>query len=198
MKESKHNVIPSTNFNNKIPAVILMGIEMCSPGILLMKKIWGLHNSPVSVTTIPQYVKVHWTFKLWIPTLYLYIFSHVFGAHWLMKAEYSMGIKFIYCWHEHLRGCYLCLFLCVTTFSSSGSSQVSPHTGIPHTGIPFFSDVSLLWLPTGNHKLLIFFPPHWPPLPNLLHWFLLRSSILHMGVPKTQHLDLFASYFIHS
>lgn len=131
MKESKHNMIPSTNFNNKIPSVILMGIEMCSPGILLMKKIWGLHNSPVSVTTIPQYVKVHWTFKLWIPTLYLYIFSHVFGAHWLMKAEYSMGIEFIYCWHEHLRGCYLCLFLCVTTFSSSGSSQVSPHTGIP-------------------------------------------------------------------
>ena len=61
-----------------------------------------------------------------------------------------------------------------------------------------FSDVSLLWLPTGNHKLLIFFPPYWPPLPNLLHWFLLRSSILHMGVPKTQHLDLFVSYFIHS
>ena len=35
MKKSKHNVIPSTNFNNKIPAVILMGVEMCSPGILL-------------------------------------------------------------------------------------------------------------------------------------------------------------------
>ena len=59
MKESKRNVIPFTNFNNKIPAVILMGIEMCSPGILLMKEIWGLHNSSVSVTTIPQYVKVH-------------------------------------------------------------------------------------------------------------------------------------------
>ena len=59
MKESKHNVIPSTNFNNKIPAVILMGIEMCSPGILLTKAIWGLHSSPVSVTTISQYVKVH-------------------------------------------------------------------------------------------------------------------------------------------
>ena len=49
-----------------------------------------------------------------------------------------------------------------------------------------------------QYKLLIFFPPYWPPLPNLLHCFLLRSSILHMGVPKTQHLDLFVSYFIHS
>lgn len=52
-------------------------------------------------------------------------------------------------------------------------------------------DTPVLWLLTGLQTLLILLPPPWLPLPILLHWFILKSLLLSIAVPKTQHVDFF-------